>query len=558
MHALYLTEDFLPAYALPACLLIVVVSLFLPGATAFAESEEVLYNGVRLPSPWPPRDRELTREPMAVPYLESPPAVIPIDVGRQLFIDDFLIEDTTLERTYHAAEYYPDNPILKPDKPWESEESTSGSHPAPTAMVFSDGVWYDPQDKRFKMWYMGGYCKLTCYATSNDGIHWEKPALDVVPDTNIVHTEGRDSGTVWLDLEETDPQRRYKMFLFTKPFESGALSVFFSADGVHWTDRVAKSGPLGDRSTVFYNPFRKMWVYNIRDYQGGGIGRFRRYWEDPDVLKAAQWESGQPPFWVGADRLDAQRDDLKTPCELYNLDAVAYESLVLGLFSIWRGQPKDRAKPNEICVGFSRDGFHWHRPSHEAFIPVSENYGDWNWGNVQSAGGCCLVVGDRLYFYVSGRKGVEGSPASGVCTTGLAVLRRDGFASMDADDTGGTLTTRPVRFSGKYLFVNVDAPEGELTCEVLDANGETLPAFSREHCLAVGGDWTFLRIQWESAEDLAELAGKAVRFRFHLRKGRLYAFWVSPEPSGASHGYVAAGGPGFAGPTDTVGSHAGE
>ena len=39
----------------------------------------------------------------------------------------------------------------------------------------------------------------------------------------------------------------------------------------------------------------------------------------------------------------------------------------------------------------------------------------------------------------------------------------------------------------------------------------------------------------------------------HLRGGRLYAFWVSPAASGASHGYVAAGGPGFKGPTDTVG-----
>jgi len=44
-----------------------------------------------------------------------------------------------------------------------------------------------------------------------------------------------------------------------------------------------------------------------------------------------------------------------------------------------------------------------------------------------------------------------------------------------------------------------------------------------------------------------------VRLRFHLRSGRLYAFWVSPDASGASGGYVAAGGPGFTGPTDTVG-----
>jgi hypothetical protein len=38
---------------------------------------------------------------------------------------------------------------------------------------------------------------------------------------------------------------------------------------------------------------------------------------------------------------------------------------MIGLFSIWYGQPKDRAKPNELCVGFSRDGFHWQRPVHK-------------------------------------------------------------------------------------------------------------------------------------------------------------------------------------------------
>jgi len=50
------------------------------------------------------------------------------------------------------------------------------------------------------------------------------------------------------------------------------------------------------------------------------------------------------------------------------------------------------------------------------------------------------------------------------------------------------------------------------------------------------------------------LAGHVVRFRFCLTNGRLYSFWVSPNESGASCGYVAAGGPGFTGPTDTVGN----
>ena len=58
---------------------------------------------------------------------------------------------------------------------------------------------------------------------------------------------------------------------------------------------------------------------------------------------------------------------------------------------------------------------------------------------------------------------------------------------------------------------------------------------------------------WKEAEDLAALAGQPVRFRFHLRDGALFSFWVSPSPYGASNGYVAAGGPGVTGPADTVG-----
>jgi len=67
-------------------------------------------------------------------------------------------------------------------------------------------------------------------------------------------------------------------------------------------------------------------------------------------------------------------------------------------------------------------------------------------------------------------------------------------------------------------------------------------------------DETLQRVTWKGASDLSPLKGQTVKFRFYLRQSRLYAFWVSRETSGASDGYVAAGGPGFTGPTDTVGS----
>jgi predicted secreted protein len=174
------------------------IGLAIAGALQAAEAQsapagegQVLYNGIRLPSAWPPRIEKLTREPMPVPYLDRPPAVIPIDVGRQLFVDDFLIESTTLTRAFHLAQYHEGNPVLHPGMP------------------FSDGVWWDPKDGIVKMWYSR---RGTSYATSPDGIHWTLPVLDVKPGTNVVQTGVRDSNTVWLDLEEKNPKRRFKMF----------------------------------------------------------------------------------------------------------------------------------------------------------------------------------------------------------------------------------------------------------------------------------------------------------------------------------------------------------
>src|SRR5947209_19535601 len=94
----------------------------------------LLYNGIRLPSPWPPRVSEVPRDPVTPPYLRSPPAVIPIDVGRQLLVDDFLVEHTDLRRTFHTPREHPANPLVRPDRPWEGKAGGA------MAMVFSDGV----------------------------------------------------------------------------------------------------------------------------------------------------------------------------------------------------------------------------------------------------------------------------------------------------------------------------------------------------------------------------------------------------------------------------------
>jgi len=559
-------------------------------------TNEILYNGITLPQTWPPRNViESSREPIPVPYLAHPPQVIPIDLGRQLFVDDFLIAETSLTRAYGKPEIHPQSPVLSPET---DEEMDSGF--CPMAAPFNDGAWYDPQDNLFKLWYMPGWFHSTALATSTDGIHWQRPQLDVTPGTNLVwpNNDGsdRDGCLVWLDNDTPDPAQRYKMFQYYRHYKprpgqppipptswpsqmvrgemvsEGWAQV--SPDGIHWSDPVITT-QVGDNTSFFYNPFRRKWCMSIR--RSGRIDettslRARFYKESDDFLQGAQWDvDSDEVFWQRIDHFDLPdpaRPDHRVA--LYDVNVTPYESLMLGLFAIFRGPENDICaaegvpKTIDLELTYSRDGFHFSRPDRTPFLASSRRIGDWNRAYLHACGGLCLVVHDRIYFYFAGFSGLSpklgsaGSGDTGVgdtglsrrvmyagASTGLATLRRDGFASMEAGAGGGTLTTRPVTFNGDRLFVNVNAPQGELRVSVLDGNGETVEGLGADACAALGVDSTGAEVKWSSGTGLAALAGQPCRLQFHLQSGQLFSFWVTDDPNGASYGHMAAGGPGF-------------
>ena len=543
-----------------------------------ASAREKLYNGIRLQSNWPPRDTALSPEPMDVPYLSTPPAVIQIDIGRQLFVDDFLIEQTTLKRTYHQPEYSKVNPVIEPDKPWEIKG------PGPAAGPFSGGVWYDSRSNLFKLWYTGGYSRYTCYATSKDGIHWEKPNLDIVPGTNIVidHTNGwrprpgnerraLDTNSVWIDYND-EAARRYKIFYTARSGQEPSdqttlwhLHYCDSADGIHWSEpKALSSGHVGDHTNAHYNPFRNKWVIGVRYIVSGR--RLRAYVEHDNPAQATRIANDTVPSanvvpWLAADKNDPHNPNpeyAQIVPQLYQFDGIAYESLMLGFFSIWQGPTNEACaklhvpKRNEVSVGYSRNGFHFYRPDRRPFFYVTEKPHAWNWGNCQSATGACIVVGDKLYLYFSSRRLSNDKSTfwDGSYDTGLAFLRRDGFASMGSEYEEGTLTTRAVQFRGKHLFVNTNSSQGELRAEVLDLSGVVIEPFTKSSCQPLAVDSTKQMVSWKGGSDLSQLAGRSVRFRFYLRLGELYSFWVSPDDSGASRGYLGSGSPGHNGFVD--------
>lgn len=522
------------------------------GATPVTNSNQATYNGIVLPAVFPPK-RGATQVFHLPTYITNPPLVIPINIGRQLFIDDFLIDQTNLTRTQHQPVMHSGNPILAPD----SVDLA--------VLPFSGGAFFDPTDSLIKMWYYNwgpGYV----YASSKDGVNWDRDRQ-----SSLV---GGD--TVWLDQFETNPAKRFKAFrVYPGPgIENGQVKMWNSSNGLTWSADPRSFISKSDRTTVFYNPFRKVWVNSDRkdhsmpasSKRGAYSPRVRFYSESPDLTT---WTPNDPieTYWTGPDDADPPYGDDPNGeyPELYNLDAVGYESLMVGLFSwFYPGEgyrDYERRGPIlvEIGAGFSRDGFQWVRPTRssagKAFIPASNIPNTWNGYNTQSVGGCFLVVGDELWFYFTGR--TQKKPNDGAMSTGLAKLRRDGFYSMDAGSTPGTLTTKPLTFSGKYMFVNVANAGGSLQIEALDGNNNVIAPFTKANSVTISTDRTMQAVTWNGVSDLSSLIGRQVKFRFTLTNGSLYSFWVTPDTSGASRGYVAAGGPGFSGPTDTVGSAAG-
>ncbi len=524
---------------------------------------EKLYNGLELPDQWPPRFLDpASTEPMPVPYLRRPPKVIPIDVGRQLFVDDFLIEKTTLKRTFHQARKFEGNPVFQAETELEKRLNR-------VVYLGQGGVFYEPKEKRFQMFYTAGWRGPLALATSPDLKTWTRPELGL-HGGNLLLPEGAAWGggegstagsdnALWYDITASDPKERLKFLTcwIHVPKEQRVPGLTHSlqvSDGVTWSKPVPCTTPAGDYGSIFYNPFRKKWVQSIK--QDGPRGRCRFYVESDTFLEGAHWDKAV--YWTNADRLDrpepaggyAGQNKEGDPPQLYSLAAVAYESLMIGMHQIHRGPNNaicDQGsfpKLTDLELGFSRDGFHWDRPDRRGFIRGERREGAWDRAYLHTTTGVCVVLDDQLVFpycAYSGDAGEGRSNMYGGAAIGLATLRRDGFASMEGP---GELTTRPVKFQGRHLFVNLN---GEARVEVLDEKGKVL-----RNSQTMSDDQTRLKVTWSDKSDLSDLSGRPVKFRFHLMQGSLYAFWVTPDENGTSNGYVGAGGPAFNGVRDTA------
>ena len=393
--------------ASPGSQVINVTLAIVPPPSVSSGNQPPLYNGIVLPSQWPPVQGP--SQAYQIPfYIANPPSPITIDVGRQLFVDDFLIQQTTMVRVQHQPVMYPGNPIIVPGG------SPSYADTQNLAFPYSDGVWFDPNPgssyQHFRMWLYCGYGNEVCYAESVDGKTWVRPQITGAP-TNLIDQVaiiggGRDSDVIWMDLQDRNqivgcPTQncfaKYKLFAYYPPAN---VIMSFSPDGISWYSQNSDIRSLQDRTTVFWNPFRSVWVDSIRQQLTVPASPYRaaypsdriRYYAESSDLSTWSPSDFTDSFWTMADENDPPYYPGGTYPELYNLDSVAYESVMVGLFSWYNpgpteGSPSGSPGPDivELGVGFSRDGFNWVRPTRgagpsNAFIPASNIPGSWNEG----------------------------------------------------------------------------------------------------------------------------------------------------------------------------------
>jgi len=457
---------------------------------------------------------------------------------KHLFVDDRWIEETCgISRAVGAPVRDPANPVLEPLLPWESGGVLCyGS-------VVEDGdrlrMWYQVYGAADQPWRAGG----VGHAVSRDGITWDKPLsglqFDAIGPTNFVMLGGDRSHlfspSVVID-DDGDPAERYKMVFFgamsatdfermgsrfppTKavpgwhPVPGEGLFAALSGDGLAWrlTDPRPVAGGPCDATAMsrgedgVYRTFVKTSRHADRHFRVIGLSESTDFltWSEPRVILEPDWRD--PPG-----------------TEFYGMSGFDYFGNRLGLVWVYRNAPDDKRVEIELAAE-DEGGSTWSRAAERRVLLGTGNSGSWDAGVVYAASEPLVspaFAPDKILIYYGGINVRHDDLRFRRSAVGLARLRLDGFASLDAGHWPADLLTRPLEVTEPNLFVNLDAAHGWAEVECLAADtGETL-ALSEP---IERRDGTAIAVTWKPGPQIP--VERPVRLRLKMCRSRLYAFW---------------------------------
>ena len=496
-------------------------------------------------------------------------AADPIDIGSrcELFVDGHLIEKMTGKAEQRLHQPQPQEIAITHDAPWEG--SGTGYH-----SIFKDGGKYRMY---YKAWQLtvtapgkvntGEHPLFTCYAESDDGIHWRKPELGLhefkgSKANNIVLVPGKmgaanpDPGHIAIfkdDNPAAAADAKYKAIVRSN--SPKGLLALKSPDGLRWSPMsetpVITDGAFDSQNLAFWDAqaglYRAYWRYftggttDEKNWKPSGFRAIRTatskdfvHWENQQDLRYV--DSPDEALYTNQVKPYARAPHLLLGFPTRYIERGWSESLKAlpeREHREWRSKASDRygMVVTEGLFMSSRDGVTFKRWN-EAFLPPGiERPGTWNYGHQYLA-----------WHLVETKSSLEGAPdelslyaTESYWTDRSSALRRytlrlDGFVSLHAPMSGGEVLTKPLTFTGHSLSMNfASSAAGGVKVEIQDASGQPMPGFTLSDCEEHFGDSLARTVVWKSGTNVSSLAGKPVRLLFVLKDADVYSFRFEPE-----------------------------
>jgi len=459
-------------------------------------------------------------------------------------------------RMWYYASHWEKNPDWPPEK---------------MKQVAKAPWWFHGESSHFKTF--GG---PLCYAESDDGTNWTKPALGQVlfkgtVDNNAIdlpHTSVS-AAIVIKDMEDPDPNRRYKMTyqFFVDQCEEviaeygtwNSVALAVSPDGINWTMTAI---PYKDQflEPSSFTKFNGMYIihYHVMGEtegyrsEGGhacgrtGVARVSPdfdFWPDVLVETFAPTEPEDP----GKRGHDGTYDQVHL-----GVGAASFGNVCVGLYGLWHNADFNNAFDQisgDLGLLVSNDGIHFREPvKGYRFIHREDSLATpvpgYNFHTILCQANGILNVGDQTLIY-HGRWRNAGGHEDDVdlnqyasSEVALATIPRDrwGAFGLNPDANDGTVCSAAIILpTDCALSLNADGIAG-LKVKLLDKNFHTIPDY--DIGVVVGSDGLDCPVEW-AGKSLAELGGRTVRISMQMNRlgddsPRLYALNITDKSAGRS------------------------
>lgn len=451
------------------------------------------------------------------------------DIGSrlELFIDEYLIDEmqNTQLVLHHPVD---EGPVIQFDKPWEGP--------------FCGYCTVIRENDLYRLYYRGlpeagkdgSNLETTCYAESEDGIHWDKPDLGIYEimntrSNNVILADDAPFSHNFSPFLDTNPNagenEKYKALAGTK--ETG-LFAFTSSDGIHWQrpgdQPVFTQGIFDSQNVAFWSTEENTYICYFRTWSGEGYS---------GVRTVSRTTSQDFINWTAPQKMDFG----DTPMEhLYTNQTHPYfRAPHIYIATAARFMPnrqvlsKEEAEAlnvnpkyfqdcSDVVLLTSRGENKYDRTFMESLIRPGIGLQNWVSRSNYPVLNIVQTSPTEMSIYVNQ------DYAQPTAHLRRYSMRLDGFSSIQAGYDGGELITKPLKFSGKNLYLNFStSAAGEISIEIRDIDGMAIQGFTHADCQKLIGNEIKRRVSWNDNKNLDQLIGQPVILHFKMKDADLFS-----------------------------------